>query len=299
MSGVFFIILACFLWAFDALIRYPLVGQGITPIQIVFIEHALLTIIFIPILFKLRAKIWKAQISHLFYFLIVGGMGSAIATLAFTKAFTFLNPSLVIILQKFQPVVAILLARLFLGEMIQKKFIFWALVCLVGGFCISFSDLFEQIPKAFSRGDLFGETALMGYFLVMISVGGWGAATVFGKKLSTCGYDHKEIMCGRFIFGFFSLLPIFLASNQSLELAPINYGKISAMVMISGLCAMYCYYVGLQKISARASALAEMFFPFAAVVVNWIFLGSVLAPSQLVGGALLLLGSTVIQYKRY
>lgn len=299
MSGVFLIIVACFLWALDALIRYPLVGSGVAPITVVCFEHALLTLIFLPYFIKSRERVWNAKISHAFYFFIVGAIGSAIATLAFTKAFTILNPSLVIILQKFQPVVAILLARLFLKEQIAKQFMFWALICLLGGFMISFTDLFVQIPKAFNSGDLFSDSASLGYLMVLISVVGWGAATVFGKKLSTCGYDHKEIMCGRFIFGFITLLPILIYTGGTVVLAPINYVKILIMVLISGLLAMYFYYLGLKRISARSSALAEMFFPFAAIIVNWIFLDATLTISQLIGGGFLLIGSSVIQYKRY
>jgi drug/metabolite transporter (DMT)-like permease len=47
-----------------------------------------------------------------------------------------------------------------------------------------------------------------------------------------------------------------------------TYGKVTLMVLVSGLLAMYIYYQGLRKISARACTLAEMFFPFMAVIVN-------------------------------
>ena len=47
----------------------------------------------------------------------------------------------------------------------------------------------------------------------MVSVVGWGATTVFGKKLSMEGYDEKEIMAGRFLIGFITMLPVFLAGN--------------------------------------------------------------------------------------
>jgi hypothetical protein len=46
---------------------------------------------------------------------VIGGVGSAIATVAFTESFQFLNPSLVILLQKMQPVVAITLAAIVLA----------------------------------------------------------------------------------------------------------------------------------------------------------------------------------------
>jgi drug/metabolite transporter (DMT)-like permease len=42
-----------------------------------------------------------------------------------------------------------------------------------------------------------------------------------------------------------------------------------------------------------------MFFPFMAVIINWLFLGASLSPAQLLGGILLLIGSVIIQLKQY
>jgi drug/metabolite transporter (DMT)-like permease len=62
---------------------------------------------------------------------------------------------------------------------------------------------------------------------------------------------------------------------------------------------MWLYYQGLKKISAKSTAIAEMFFPFFAVIVNWIFLEKQLTEIQLIGGGILILGSLVIQLKKY
>jgi len=62
---------------------------------------------------------------------------------------------------------------------------------------------------------------------------------------------------------------------------------------------MYLYYQGLRITSARAATLAEMFFPFMAILVNWIFLQKSLEPIQLIGGGVLIAGSLVIQLKKY
>ena len=71
------------------------------------------------------------------------------------------------------------------------------------------------------------------------------------------------------------------------------------MVLVSGILAMYLYYQGLRRISARAATLAEMFFPFMAILVNWVFLQKSLEVVQLVGGGVLIAGSLVIQLKKY
>lgn len=300
MKGFGFLLIACTLWALDSLIRYPLMQQGISAASIVFYEHLILVIIFSYVFFKSFKKIWNAKLSHFFYFFMVGGMGSALATMCFTRAFLFLNPSLVILLQKLQPVMAISLAHIVLKERIGKPFVFWAGVCLIGGLLISFED-FQGIftdPQNLSRY-VFHEKALIGYILVLISVVGWGAATVYGKKLTLEGYSNEEIMAGRFVMGFLFLIPFAMGESQTFNHDIEIYGKVLAMVLVSGMLAMYVYYKGLKLISARAASLSEMFFPFMAVIVNWLFLGTSLSFLQLVGGAILLLGSVVIQVKKY
>jgi len=297
VSGLFYIIAACAFWALDTLIRYPLLGRNIDAISIVFYEHLILTIVFSVVFFKSVKTIWNAKTSHYFYFFILGAVGSAWATIAFTQAFVYLNPSLVILLQKFQPVFAIILARIVLKEQIKNTFIFWALICLVGALLISYNDL--RVLLTSNTDIIFNSTAFKGYVLVFFSVLGWGATTVFGKKLAKEGYSNEQIMSGRFLMGLLAIIP-FVASKNMLFTHSINvYGKISLMVLVSGILAMYLYYQGLRKISARAATLAEMFFPFMAILVNWIFLQKSLEVVQLVGGGVLIAGSLVIQLKKY
>jgi drug/metabolite transporter (DMT)-like permease len=300
MAGFGLIILACAFWAIDTLIRYPLMQNGLNAVSLVFYEHLLLTFIFSIVFFKSLKKVWEAKTSHYFYFFMVGGIGSALATVAFSRAFMFLNPSLVILLQKFQPLVVILLARVVLREQIKKAFIFWVIVCLAGALLISFEDIMKLNMSSKGWWDnVFAPSAIQGYILVFFSIFGWGAATVYGKKLGTEGYTNEQIMAGRFILGFLCLLPFALKTPNLFGESVEVYGKISLMVLVSGLLAMYVFYQGLRKVSARACSLAEMFFPFMAVIVNWLFLGAALSPIQLIGGGVLLLGSVVIQLKHY
>lgn len=300
MAGFAFIIVACALWALDTLIRYPLMQGGVNAVTLVFYEHLLLTVIFSVVFFKSLKKVWEAKTSHYFYFFMVGGIGSALATVAFSRAFVFLNPSLVILLQKFQPLVVILLARFVLKEQIKKAFIFWAIICLVGALLISSEDILRlKIGSQSFFETLTAPGAIQGYILVLFSILGWGGATVYGKKLGLSGYSDEQIMAGRFIIGFLCLLPFTLSSTDLFTHNVEIYGKISLMVLVSGILAMYLFYQGLRKISARACSLAEMFFPFMAVIVNWLFLNASLTPIQLIGGGLLLLGSAVIQLKHY
>jgi drug/metabolite transporter (DMT)-like permease len=300
MGGTFLVILACLFWGLDTLIRYPLVERGINPITIVFYEHVILTLIFSLGLIPAIKRIGELKLADVFSFLVIGGIGSAIATVAFTQSFQILNPSLVILLQKFQPVVAIILSAIILKEEIQKQFLIWAAICLVGGLMISSPDIirFYDLMRS-DMGTVTSDNALKGYALVGVSILGWGATTVFGKRLSMMGFDTKSIMAGRFATGLLVLIP-FVQWDRSLILPQgEDYLRILIMVLISGGLAMWLYYQGLKRLSARTTAIAEMFFPFFAILVNWFFLGKQLTDWQLLGGGILMFGSLVIQLKKY
>lgn len=297
--GLFFIFGASLLWALDTLIRYPLIFSGLSATKLVFAEHLLLVFGMAPFMFSRRTTFYRLSKKDLIGFGLIGGLGSALATLAFTKAFSLINPSLVILLQKLQPIVAIVLAHKVLGEPLKKEFLGWALLCLVGGLLISYEDV-TQGGQLFLRGEFIsGNKAGLGYFLTLTAVFGWGASTVFGKKLSQKGYGEVELMGGRFLFGLLFLFPAVLGEDQPLITDITLWSKISFMVLISGFMGMGLYYLGLKRLSARLCALAEMFFPFCAIAVNWIFLEATLAPLQILGGIFLLIGSTVLQIKRY
>lgn len=300
MAGTLLVILACFFWGMDTLIRYPLVERGINPITIVFYEHIVLTVLFSLGLIGSIRRIGELKLADLFSFLVIGGVGSAVATVAFTQSFQYLNPSLVILLQKFQPVVAILLSALILKEQIQKEFLIWAAVCMVGGLLISSPDIvrfYQLVQTNFST--VISDHAVYGYGLVGVSILGWGATTVFGKRLSMVGFETKAIMGGRFLTGLIVLIPFVKWDRNLLLPMGEDYLRIFIMVLISGALAMWLYYQGLKRISAKSTAIAEMFFPFFAIVANWIFLGKQLSDWQLLGAGILIVGSLIIQLKKF
>ncbi|MFA7614935.1 MAG: DMT family transporter, partial [Candidatus Caldatribacteriota bacterium] len=240
MLGILLVALACTLWSLDTLVRYPLVGKGVDPIVIVFYEHVILSLIFfLPYFFSLYQKIKTLTTKDVFSFFVIGGLGSAVATVAFTQAFIDINPSLVILLQKFQPVVAITLASMVLKEKIDRRFLICAGISLSGAILVSFPDLSElrnmtQLEESSGK--------VRGYFLVLLSVLCWGSATVFGKRLTLVGYQTQEIMAGRYFLGLVFLLP-FLSYNSEAFLLPesIDYFKVLIMVLVSGALGMWVY----------------------------------------------------------
>ena len=280
------------MWSIDTLIRYPLLGF-IEPDTLVFIEHFFLTVIFIPVIFYKKINFKKVTAGSIVSFGVIGVIGSALSTLAFTKAFSLINPSLVILLQKLQPIVVIVFSMILLKERIKKSFYFFAALAIFGGALVSYPDLAPLFTNSADQKP----GVMIGYLLTLFAVFGWGISTLFGKKLALQGFSEIEIMSGRFGSGFIFLFFYGLA-NQSLAPATINVEiliKILGIVVISGLCGMYLYYKGLRLLTAHLGSIAELFFPLSAVLINWIFLGKTLEPIQIVGSSILIITSVAIQ----
>lgn len=295
--GFMMIVLGTLMWSADTLIRYPLLAT-IKAETLVFTEHFILTLIFVPtlILSKHRLSLNKIKVEHWFSFFIIGVIGSAVSTLAFTAAFSLINPSLVILLQKLQVFVAIAGSAVILKEKFSSNFILCALIAICGALLISWRDIAPFFLNPNSTGS--GSSALIGYMLTLLAVLGWGLSTVYGKKLSLSGFKETQILAGRFIFGFLFLF-IFCLSRQTqpgIEISGESFYKILLMVLLSGLIGMTFYYKGLKLITAHRGAIAELFFPLSAVTVNWVFLDQTLEALQICGALLLIAASLLINH---
>jgi len=298
MTGITFIFFACLLWAADTLIRYPLLFGGSSAQQIVLFEHLILVAVLFGIFLFKRRKFNFISRQTFIPFLVIGFFGSALGTLAFTEAFYLSNPTVVILLQKLQPLVAVTLACVLLKEKIDSRFFLWLGLAILGSLLLIWPD-FQILLASFKAGDIqHGQQALWGYGLALFAVVSWGSATVFGKKLSTQGLSSLDLMAGRFSFGLLGMLPFaFMAPSliTSIELSVLQ--KIAMLALLSGVLGMYFYYQGLKRIPAHWATLAEMFFPVAAILINWLFLNVQMTQIQLLGAVTLVAASTIVQRK--
>lgn len=282
----FLVLFAAMLWATDAPFRLHLT-EGLSSNFIVLGEHFIAIIFILPILLlnwrelkKLKLKEWLAVL-----FIAIGG--SALASIAFTQAFHYLNPSVAILLQKLQPFMVIGLAAVVLKETLGRRFWLFALVSIAGAYLISFPNL---IPQTYP-GETFNAN-LLGVGLALTAAFFWGASTVFGKLV--LNKTNFKVMTGlRFCVAFVFLIFLNFFQNSFPEWSTVtstDYLFIFIIGITSGVVSLFIYYKGLENTSASVATMAELGFPLGAVIVNWIFLGAILLPMQILGMAILLLG---------
>jgi drug/metabolite transporter (DMT)-like permease len=284
--GPYLIFIAAMLWATDAPFRVHLT-QDLSSNFIVLVEHFFDVLIILPVLFfnfknlkDLKLKQWGAVL-----FIAIGG--SALASVAFTQAFHYVNPSVAILLQKLQPLIAIGLASSLLSERMNKNFWLWAVVALAGAYLISFPNIRPQLFP----GEQFNPN-LIGVGLALVAALFWGGSTVMGRYVLS-NVDFKLMTGLRFTLAFVFLLVLNLFQKTIPTFSTVTAKDWLFLLIIavtSGVVSLFIYYKGLKTTPASVATIAELGFPMAAVLVNWLFIpGSALVLNQLLGMAVLLL----------
>lgn len=284
-SGTLLVFFSAMLWATDAPFRLFLT-HGLSSTFIVLGEHLIDILFVLPILAlswralaKLSWREWGAVA-----FVAVGG--SALGSVAFTEAFHYVNPSVALLLQKLQPVIAIGLAALILKEKLSNRFWGLAVLALFGAYLISFPNL---VPQTYA-GETFNPN-VTGVLLALVAAFFWGGSTVMGRFV-LAKIDFRLMTALRFSVAFAFLLA--LTAWQGGYPAPGQFTAADALfiaiiAVVSGVVSLFIYYRGLSQTPASVATLAELGYPLAAVFVNWIFIpGSALVPIQLAGVAILL-----------
>lgn len=285
-AGFLLVALGAALWGTDALFRRPLAFDLPSPV-VVFWEHLILVALTIPFLLrflrnrpKLNGKDWTAL-------LFVGAGASAIATILFTQAFTYGDPTTPLLIQKTQPVIAVLGAYLLLGERLLPRYGWYFLFTVGGAYLISFPD-----PTNVAISQLAPALLALGAAAL------WGMGTVLGRHL-TRKIPTNELTALRFAIGLPTAFVILLLRNEAapaLDITPGDFGVLLMLSLVPGLAALMIYYKGLSRTPASSATLAELAFPLTAILIGWSVFDTVPTATQWVG--IVVLSVTIVTMTR-
>ena len=285
-SGFLLVAAGAALWGTDALFRWAL-AFDLPATVVVFWEHVILVLVTIPLLVRFLRNRPQLDGKDLAAILFVGAGASAVATILFTQAFTYGDPTTPLLLQKLQPVIAVLGAYVLLGERLLPRYRWYFLAALTGGWLITFSNPFDvSISQAAPALLALGAAAL------------WAMGTVLGRHL-THKIAPNELTAVRFAVGLPTALIILLARGETSAAMDVSFEDIWALALLAlipGLAALMIYYRGLSTTPASSATLAELAFPLTAIFVNWIRFDSAPDASQWVG--ILLLSATIVVMSR-
>jgi len=280
----FFVILAASLWAVDGIVLRPIL-YNLPVTLVVFVESVIVALLLTPIMAKHFGKLKDLTHRDWLAFLGVALFGGAIGTMAITKALfyvNYVNLSIVILIQKLQPVFALVLAGILLKEKLTKKFFFWAGFAIIGAYFMTFGLHLPELKA--------GDKTVLAAIFALIAAISFSSSTVLSKRaLRNVGFELGTYL--RFTLTTIIMLIIVLTSGTITEISEISSHQLFIFLLIAfttGGTAIFLYYYGLKRISASVATICELAFPLTAVMLEYFLRGNIMGPVQWAGAFLLL-----------
>lgn len=280
------------MWASDAYFRNQLV-RHLSATQIVVAEDALVMLFLLPILFRNRRELRALGPRGWLAVGIIAAGAQAIATILFTASFSIAAQHQLFaetfVLQQTQPLIAIALAWIVLGE--RRRPWFWpaAVVAIVAVYMVVFASAPLSPLSALQNGRV--EVGLLALGAAVL----WASGTVLGRfALGSISFWSMTAL--RFTLAFPVLLVIVLAQDGP---GGFSHYRVSdfvpnllAIAIVPGLLALLLYYRALSKTPASLATIAEMAYPVAATLIAsapppWGF-NQPIYTAQLIGTVLLI-----------
>lgn len=285
IKGGLLVCLAATMWGFDGIVLTPRLYHLNVPF-VVFILH-LLPFVGMSLLFgKDEIKnIKKLDKRDLFFYFCVALFGGCLGTLSIVKALFLVNfkhLTIVTLLQKLQPIFAIILARLILREKLKKDYLMWGALALLAGYFLTFE---------FNLPEVVGDNLILAASYSILAAFSFGSATVFGKRILK-NSSFRTALYLRYMLTTFIMLIIvkFGVGFSGFKTATVMDWKIFIIIALTtGSGAIMLYYTGLRYITAKVSTICELCFPLSSVIFDYIFNGNILSPVQIVSAIVMII----------
>jgi len=256
---------AAILWGLDGVVLTPRLYE-LKIGYVVFVFH-MLPFIIMNFFFGRQYRMLRVfTVSDYFYLLLVAVFGGALGTLSIVHALFlvgFKELSVVVLLQKLQPVFGIVMAALILRERLGKRYILWASVAIVGGYFLTFG---LETPRFGT-----GENTTMAAAFALIAAFSFGSSTVFSKRVLN-KYSFSTTTFYRYGFtAVLMLVYVLIAGELNLveKTSPTQWGIFILIAFTTGSGAIFLYYYGLKNVKAIVSTICELFFPLSAILFDY------------------------------
>jgi drug/metabolite transporter (DMT)-like permease len=295
--GPWLVALGAALWGTESAWRIPL-NDLFDAEVIVFWEHVLILLFFLPLLLARLAEIPKIDARTWGWLLFSGFAGSAVGTIFFTLALKIGNPTVVNVILNIQPVLSTVGACLVFGDRLARRFFLFAGIAVLAG-------IFLSVEHPLLIGTSFEQAGLnrgTGYALICALF--WGLSTVAGRGVMI-GMSLRLASSLRVVVGLVCMTVILLANGKlhGASLWPATaqahpttaIGALVLLATISGGIPLLVYFEGLRLTKASTAGYFEMMQTLAAVCITWGFFHAALRPHQVVAALVLVGAAAMVQ----
>ena len=283
-TGAMAICVAATLWGLDGVVLTPRL-YSLDIGLVVFIFHALPFLIMNIFMFREYRHLKNFTKEDILIFFLLSLLGGAVGTLAIVKALFLVNfkaLTIVVLLQKLQPVFAITLAALVLGEKLKRNFILWSALAITAGYFLTFG---LRLPDF----ETHSQTALAAGFSLLAAFA-FGSSTVLSKKVLR-KFSFFTATFYRYAFTSVIMLLFVLSTgafNHIPEITGIQWTIFTVIGITTGSGAIFLYYFGLTRIRAMLATICELCFPVSAIFFDYFINHRILSPVQWVSAAVLI-----------
>ena len=285
--GYLFVLLAAAFWASGASASKFLFNSGVTPFQLVQLRITTATVLLFAWLLWRHRALLRIDPKDLRYFLLLGTLGMAAINITYLYAISRLNVAAALVLEYLAPVFIATYMVLFRREPINR----WTAAAIAGAVCGCYLvvgaynlDLFQlNLPGilsglgaalAFAWWSVYGEYGMHRY-------NPW---TVLFYALVVAGIVWNLLQ---------PPLEAFMHPYPAAAWGWILYIGVGGTILPFGL-----YYEGINRIRATRASITSTLEPIMAGVFSFLFLGEVMAPLQILGGALVIGAIILLQLKQ-
>lgn len=295
--GPWLVGLGAALWGTESAWRIPL-NELFDAKVIVFWEHVLILIMFLPLLLSKLADLRHIDARTWGYLIFSAFAGSAVGTVFFTLALKHGNPTVVNVILNIQPIISTIGAFLFFGDRLTKPFFLYAGIAIIAGIFLSVEHP-TLIGESFEKAGLNLGT---GYAVVCALF--WGLSTVAGRG-TMVGMPLRLAASLRITIGLICMTLILLIYgklNSASLWPPAAQANLSTAVIallllasISGGIPLLIYFEGLRLTRASTAGYFEMMQTLAAVCITWGFFHAKLHAHQVVAAIILMAAVAMVQ----
>jgi drug/metabolite transporter (DMT)-like permease len=271
--------LAATLWGLDGIVLTPRL-RNLDIGFVVFMVHCIPFLVMNVFLFREYKHLKSFTTSDFITTSLVALFGGALGTLAIVKALFLMNfqsLTIVVLLQKMQPVFAIILAVVLLREKLQKNYLLWATIAILAGYFLTFGFALPNLST--------GSNTVYAALYALLAAFSFGSSTVLSKKLlNRLSFTTATFYRYGFTVVFMGIFVAFTGKfSQIAIVTPANWLIFFIIGITTGSGAIFLFYFGLRKIKAMLATICELFFPMSAIVFDYIFNQSRLSWEQWIG----------------
>ncbi|MBR3698558.1 MAG: DMT family transporter [Bacteroidales bacterium] len=295
LIGALAVALSAMLWGVDGILLTPQL-YNLNTAFVVFVIHLFPFLLMNVFFFREYRQLRTMSKTDLIYFTLIALFGGALGTLAIVKSLFlmhFNSLSVIVLLQKLQPVFAVILARIILKEHIKRHFVLWASIALIAGYFMTFGWALPDFTTE-------GVTTVYAALLSLLAAFSFGSSTVFSKKILG---NYSFVSSTFFRYGFTTLIMLLIVLfsghiGDFSQITPRNWLFIALIGLTTGSGAIFLYYYGLRHVKASLSTFLELMYPITAVILDYFVNKTVYSPVQWIAISVMLFAIVMLNVEK-